>query len=730
MLSILAIQTPKKINREMMNFMLNACRKGETMKVRFGRVVLSGSSGAGKTNFLNLLLKKAFQPNHISTGLHESERVSAIKVNMQQSSECIPVQLTVLNTENEISELASRLTILAEHLRVTDNEHCKVEKMSTEMTLEEGNDNKSEYLCAVELKMAGGDSLARKMAPLHAPLKEDNDDIWNILTFLDTGGQPQFISMLPAVNSCAMVTFIVYNMTNGLDNPVTVTHGKKDGTVSFAPYTLSCTNLQLIRSLVSFTNNYLFGRKIDEIFDDAVIKGKGKSYVSFIGSHSDKIPGGAIDTIDKELTMIVSDSQLAHVWKRVQEDYKHLIPVNNKTAGTDNEDVNADRIRCKLYDALCEQNIYHVPIVWLILELEIRQLCEARKDHAIFYDEVVCLCRDKKLLEKENDIKNGLRFHHLFGTLLYFEEVKEMDEIIFTDLQWLFDKLADIVKLSYDESDVEASKDFEYKGIFKLTLLDKLDFTFKGFGSINTPYKNFRTAFLQLLEYLKIIAPIKQPHGISTKYFMPCLLNNCNFDPRISKCCFLENYGKQMIFGNTSVTPLLIQLALYSKSNQTINAFPRGVFCCLVVELLQDESKWNLVWSVTREEVFDNLVTLSYETTGHNVTLIDRIMFLEIEVRHENVYEPPVHNEIKDALTSALLVVCDKFNVDKFKVVFGFLCNKCQGGETHMTYLTGENKCHCRFGKKTFLKDSHKVWLEKVCLSMNIGCIYALFSQV
>jgi len=89
----------------MLNFMLNSCRKGDTIKVRFGRVVLCGSSGAGKSNFLNLLLKKAFQPNHNSTGLHEFERVSAIKVGIQQSSKYIPVHFTVLNIENQISHV-------------------------------------------------------------------------------------------------------------------------------------------------------------------------------------------------------------------------------------------------------------------------------------------------------------------------------------------------------------------------------------------------------------------------------------------------------------------------------------------------------------------------------------------------------------------------------------------------------------------------------------------------
>ena len=40
----------------------------------------------------------------------------------------------------------------------------------------------------------------------------------DILTFMDTGGQPQFISMLPAVNSFAMITFIIHKMKKGGKN--------------------------------------------------------------------------------------------------------------------------------------------------------------------------------------------------------------------------------------------------------------------------------------------------------------------------------------------------------------------------------------------------------------------------------------------------------------------------------------------------------------------------------
>ena len=47
------------------------------------------------------------------------------------------------------------------------------------------------------------------------PSEKPSEKVWDMLTFIDTGGQPQFISMLPAVNNFAMVTFIVHKITGG-----------------------------------------------------------------------------------------------------------------------------------------------------------------------------------------------------------------------------------------------------------------------------------------------------------------------------------------------------------------------------------------------------------------------------------------------------------------------------------------------------------------------------------
>ena len=56
--------------------------------------------------------------------------------------------------------------------------------------------------------------MSRKLISNNA-LEQPSDEAWDIFTFIDTGGQPQFISMLPVVNVSAMITFIIHKMTKG-----------------------------------------------------------------------------------------------------------------------------------------------------------------------------------------------------------------------------------------------------------------------------------------------------------------------------------------------------------------------------------------------------------------------------------------------------------------------------------------------------------------------------------
>ena len=54
-------------------------------------------------------------------------------------------------------------------------------------------------------------------------------EVLNIITLLDTGGQPQYIHLFPTININPTVTFVVHDLSKSLDDQVLVEysqHGK------------------------------------------------------------------------------------------------------------------------------------------------------------------------------------------------------------------------------------------------------------------------------------------------------------------------------------------------------------------------------------------------------------------------------------------------------------------------------------------------------------------------
>ena len=186
----------------------------------------------------------------------------------------------------------------------------------------------------------------------------------------------------------------------------------------------------------------------------------------------------------------------------------------------------------------------------------------------------------EKQLGDEDFIKNGLRFHHLFGVLLYFEQVEGMRDLIITDHRWLFEKLTKIVVYSYQskpdrDDDLD---DLKNSGILNEMVLDELDIDsdFKKAG-INIANRKIdpKKAFIELLKYLRIVAKIKKN---PEKLVMPVLLKSRDLsfvqeNPPETRRFITKK--KETIYS----VPLLIQFV----SVDGRNLFPRGIFCFLVV---------------------------------------------------------------------------------------------------------------------------------------------------
>ena len=694
--------------------MLDAKKNGYTLKVRYSKVLFSGSSGAGKSSFVNLLLNKKINQRHVSTGVTESQQVMVTKklavMFFKQEKGKESLDWTEMNFDKEISQLKVRL-------------FHEMQQYSPQQSTSESNPSQVNQDTSFSLQCTVVNDIVTSPTEGES-LSVVSSDVWDVLTLLDTGGQPQFINMLPAINSSAMITFIVHNMHGGvksLSDKVTVTHGNEKGKRSFSSYSMQYTNLELMKVLMSLTNDTHL-RNSQFIDSICAIKGETTSYLSFIGTHADRMTDEEISEIDQKLSMTINEAKIENVWK-INDQYEYLIPVDNTTAGTENEDENASIIRAELSELQQKRDVYDVPITWIIMELEIRKQCQEKNCSYISYSEVCNMCRQSNLLQEEELIKDALKFHHSLGVLLYFEKVQGMNDFVITDHQWLFNRLTKLVCYTFQGKLIPNNVDldnFKYEGILSTKLIPKIGLEL---GDIKIQY------FLNLLIHLGIIAPIKEETG-TTSYFMPSILPT--YTDEVDK--HLQQYGSQVVRINDydiDINPLLIQFST--------GTLPRGVFCCLAVQLLQD----NLSWKLRRSEqnkcrTFNNLITFR-TPCRHSISLIDRVFYLEIQIRHKEKDVLSIHYEFQRAVTNALVTVSTKLNLKSSELCYGFWCQECpnQDGSLHMTKLSQlcpvPQYCDCDHDEETELTESHAIWLQPIQVNskhvyihmLNCSCIIA-----
>lgn len=696
--------------------MLEARQQGISIKVRHSKVLFCGSSGIGKSNFINLLLKKKFVKSHIPTGLTESHRLLVKQITLvKPEHDSIKCELEYLNFEKQIKWLRWFL----KHQNFHSNKQLSGDLPSNEETIPSSlsqvkqheqteikpstsnNEAVNQILPDVDIKSDDQPSQRLPIENMVAQSKADMPsgkppEVWNLLTFLDTGGQPAFINMLPAVNSSTMITFIIHSMEGGVDslrNKVTV-YG--DGP---SVYLLDYDYTDLVKMLFSMRKP-----KELEVFEQLLVekenKGDKNCYLSLVGTKSDlcKDSVAVADNIFKKLEPIIKHTICKS--SLIPIDGKYFVPVSNCKAGTDDEDPVAIKIRSRICEYLEKRESLYIPIVWLILELEIQN--RTKEESVIHFDEVFKICQEYNLITNEADIRTALKFFHHIGIFLYYgsdSEMKNIADIIITNYQWLFENLTQIIKAAKSNKDV--TKDLSNNGRLNKQVIDHIEWKL---GKNVT-----KTYFLKLLEKLAIISPTKRTHT-SDEYFMPCVLPTFTSTDHLS-----TEYGTE-----GKAVPLLMQI-VYMKSDVESSYYddhscllPIGVFCCLVNLLVLNYSRFVVQWSDDDSDcdhcVFNNLVVL-YDIIGDCfVVLIDKFMYLEIQIRQQAMINESVYSEINNVITSTLKNVCDKLKLHISHIRVGFLCSK-----DHKLYWMkrGDDKnlvMYSQSHKPLRLNDSQKIW--------------------
>ena len=657
------------VDDQIKKLLLGAKQQGATMKVRHAKVLFCGASGAGKTSFCRLLKNVPLDEKWNSTGLGESQQIMISEKATMKNNEW-----TTLNSSEEINQLKLRLkhdklTKLPKTPSVTEEHNLKdkdlpdtiftkprkshVASTSQSWDKVENQQMQVKRIPEVEKCLTSNYYNAEKQGTNSTELP----GIWDILTLLDTGGQPQFINMLPAVNSSATITFVVLNMAgegNILKKRIQV-HHFKNGIRSYEPYPLNYTNEDLIKCLVALLKDSIVRHiplPVEIISKEATDLKPG---LCFVGTHLDKVNQDTVDDISEKLDKIV-DQLEPNDDIYIFELGTILLAVDNTIAGKDSQDGIANKIRLKVKKMVEEKAVYEVPILWILLELEIRRTCSKQKRSFLPISEVLkiysnIISEHHTTANINLEVKAALRFHHTFGVLLYFHDVPGMDDYVIANPQWLFTNLTNLVCCSFDGKIVNCSdiKKLKSKGILGENLIKEINTD--ALGGIDIEH------FIKLLQHLKIVTPFPKPD--SSDYLMLSILDSFKS----------ENFHILDPLPPQQSIELLIQF----KSG----TLPRGIFCCLIVQLIQ--SKYNDDWELQHKfnderSVYENFVLFCIQSSGHYLVLFDKVTHLEVQLRPISTGKDDrlIYYEVQQCITEALKEVCS-CTCDDLK--YGFYCN-------------------------------------------------------
>ena len=684
---------------------LNEAKKDKkVVDFKHVKILLTGSSAAGKSSFFRLLFGSKFVAEYNSTDIMENKQaLPVIKSRSKDERQAVTVRsFGILKQEEEVIWLELDLEHQIKYLKsllLTEKFYNQKTLPPTDDEAGDGDDdndknigNDGDDVSLIETPKTDIDNKIVESEPLADSFTIETV---KLITVVDTGGQPEYIHLLPAINSYPTVTFLVHDLTKNLDDPVHVRY-KKEGCEEIPVQMLNYSYLDMIHLLMSFVTDSL--EHPPEVKESCISVPK-KSYIGFVGTHYDKVKDDPtiLQDINNNLDQIVKERNFKS--EGVLSPEKGTIyPVDNTAAGdSKKEDPTVKIIRSEIEHFTNQIESKTLPITWMILQMTIQELCTTHPKRYLTYKEYLKIAKESVSLCHEEEIKASLTYFHFIGILLYFQEPSLCGYII-VNLQWLYTSLGKVMHLS--SKDVTIYDSNLRKMFADQRLLPKHDddcrIKLKDVSQEELKY------FFNLLIHLKVTAVVTVNRV--EFYYLPCVLSNLRLCDDKHKHLLSE--------------PLLVQF--------TSGFLPRGFFCSLVVHLLNNEPKqWEHQLHKSAKNFSDLMI---FRLPDHTyLYLHDKVFYLKVEVRHgRKNYPAPYHSKLFDVLRQYLITVCNQLRLDPQKLQYGFLCLADESDGDHIAVIDLSrapdmiptelkcSRCIRKFSNVTRLDESHDIWLKEV----------------
>ena len=511
---------------------------------------------------------------------------------------------------------------------------------------------------------------------------------------IDTGGQPEFMEIMPSLIHNSNLTLLVLNLDQSLDEVVQFVFCEND-TLFKRPLPSIRTNRQVIHQLARTLQAKWPTHKGSQYFK-----------VSVIGTHRDcvekkgKLPE-TLEAMNEEVQSIFTEDELMN----------EIVPVNLKEPDDKDEKVLEELRQC-----ISNADIgvkAKIPFSFFMFEHEAIKYAEQKKDRKVMilsFEE--CVEVGARLKMSHEVVKAALIFFHRHNIFLYFQHI--LPNVVFLAPQVPLDFVNAIIALAYKVRSVPFSilapkyKRFCKEGIITGEMLcdESLQLSDHFIPGIYKPQDA-----INLFLHIYAIAPLsneeplaknQQPHTSSSmpgqksleerEYLMMSLLEDKPKED-IQKC----------LRSLSEVAPLVIHFSG--------GCVPNGCFGNTISCLI---STYN--WEVCRTKkvakcLAHNIVTLSDPKLPVTITIVNYTQHLEIHVDTYNVEKEDLSDFCSCIRKTIFEAIKQKvFKLMRFEEIVvkpAFLC-PCDCDPAHVAEICSDSDIVCKNSYIVCSKTAHR----------------------
>ena len=521
-------------------------------KVAYARVMLIGPGGVGKSSLLDGLMNRTPSREANSTRLADTYWAKSTR-----GGEWVKI-----TREDTIKEIVALI---------------KIAQMKTKTEIRSGSNNIDPCIQAII------DDIIDDCLKISSH-SSSNSEIDVYLRVWDCGGQPLFLSLLPAFLTERTLFMLIFDARWDLHAPCQHLTNFEGRATYERDHT---TTLELLVSWMATIDATLLRKSAEATFqryprilpigthgDDADVKAKSKEQIF------EPIREASVNKAFSHLVLdssIVVDNTTAGMGPMEDPSYQNIRKIAKNFASSDLSILTP--VTWVLFRQVFEEYSKNKPVVPLNIVKEIARAC----------------------LIPENSIESVLEFYHELSVFLYYKNIVGLASKVITNPQWLIKQIAKILSLDKG-NDVQLWMVLHNHGILVEHLYAEVLKT-------NIKYGIKPQDIIDLLEHFQIISRFKnlcnhQFRGL--EYFAPCMLRASPLQPR------LDNVPFEGVIKSSEPLHLIF----------TTNYLPPGFFVRIVTVM----SRHPNIRINFKDKLYRDKITLHYGVPEH---LLDEVLLIE-----------------------------------------------------------------------------------------------------